>query len=183
MELLQSCTDISHRFAHYLFFSSAVVFKLCRARQWCFHALLKNPKWLHNWNRSFWQISGLVQDYSNCSALAMESLQSCTKPLKWGFWRLYINSSPPSAAYMHQWIGSALVQIMDCRLYGAKPLSEPVLGYCQLDRVSSGQGKVREIPDLAKVREKSGNFGEGQGKKMNVGKSQGKVREFTFSTT
>ena len=32
-------------------------------------------------------------------------------------------------------------------------------------RVSSGQGKVREIPDLAKVREKSGNFVEGQGKK------------------
>ena len=31
-------------------------------------------------------------------------------------------------------------------------------------RVSSGQGKVREIPDLAKVREKSGNFDEGQGK-------------------
>ena len=34
-----------------------------------------------------------------------------------------------------------------------------------IHRVSSGQGKVREIPDLAKVREKSGNFGEGQGKK------------------
>ena len=31
-------------------------------------------------------------------------------------------------------------------------------------RVSSGQGKVREIPDLAKVREKSGNFVERQGK-------------------
>ena len=31
-------------------------------------------------------------------------------------------------------------------------------------RVSSSQGKVREIPDLAKVREKSGNFVEGQGK-------------------
>ena len=31
-------------------------------------------------------------------------------------------------------------------------------------RESSGQGKVREIPDWAKVREKSGNFVEGQGK-------------------
>ena len=31
-------------------------------------------------------------------------------------------------------------------------------------RVSSGQGKVKEIPDLEKVREKSGNFVEGQGK-------------------
>ena len=37
------------------------------------------------------------------------------------------------AAYMHQWIGSAMVQIMDCRLFGAKPLSKPMLGYCQLD--------------------------------------------------
>ena len=40
-----------------------------------------------------------------------------------------INSSPPSAAYMCQWIGSALVQIMACRLFGDKPLSKPVLGF------------------------------------------------------
>ena len=44
-----------------------------------------------------------------------------------------INSSPPSAAYMRQWIGPALVQIMACRLFGDKPLSKPTLGYCQLD--------------------------------------------------
>ena len=44
-----------------------------------------------------------------------------------------VNSSPPSAAYMHQWTGSALVQVMACRLFGAKPLSEPMLPYCQLD--------------------------------------------------
>ena len=36
-------------------------------------------------------------------------------------------------------------------------------------RVSSGQGKVREIPDLGKVRE----FCWRSGKKMNIGKSQG----------
>ena len=44
-----------------------------------------------------------------------------------------VNSSPPSAAYMHQWIGSALVQIMAYHLFGAKPLSKPMLGYFQLD--------------------------------------------------
>ena len=44
-----------------------------------------------------------------------------------------INSSPPSAAYMQQWIRSPLVKIMACRLFGAKPLSEPMLEYCQLD--------------------------------------------------
>ena len=45
----------------------------------------------------------------------------------------WVNSSPPSAAYMRQWIGSALVQIMACHLFGAKPLPQPVLAYCQLD--------------------------------------------------
>ena len=43
-----------------------------------------------------------------------------------------LNSSPPSAAYMRQWIGSALIQIMAWRIFGAKPLSKPMLGYCQL---------------------------------------------------
>ena len=40
----------------------------------------------------------------------------------------WLNSSPPSAAYMHQWMRLALVQIMACHLLGAKPLSKPVLG-------------------------------------------------------
>ena len=38
-----------------------------------------------------------------------------------------------SAAYMHQWIETALVQIMACCLFGTKPLSKPRLFYCQLD--------------------------------------------------
>ena len=37
---------------------------------------------------------------------------------------------PPSAAYMRQLIGPALAQIMACRLFGDKPLSKPMLGYC-----------------------------------------------------
>ena len=43
------------------------------------------------------------------------------------------DSSPPSAAYLRQWIRSGLVQIMACRLFGAKSLSKPAVGYCQLD--------------------------------------------------
>ena len=43
------------------------------------------------------------------------------------------NSSPLSPAYMHQWIGSALVQIMACRLFATKPLYKPALDYYQLD--------------------------------------------------
>ena len=46
---------------------------------------------------------------------------------------LIVNSSPPSAAYMRQWTGSASVQIIACRLYDIKPLPEPMLTYCQLD--------------------------------------------------
>ena len=44
-----------------------------------------------------------------------------------------VNSSPPSAANMRQWISSAFFLIMACRLFGAKPLSKPMLGYSQLD--------------------------------------------------
>ena len=40
---------------------------------------------------------------------------------------------PPTDAYMRQPIGSALVQIMACRLVGAKPLSKPMLVYYELD--------------------------------------------------
>ena len=39
----------------------------------------------------------------------------------------------PSAAFMRQRIRSALVQIMACRLFGAKPSSKPMPGYFQWD--------------------------------------------------
>ena len=45
----------------------------------------------------------------------------------------FFNSSPLSATYMRQSIGSALVQIMACRLFGTKPLSEPILDYHLLE--------------------------------------------------
>ena len=35
----------------------------------------------------------------------------------------YLNSFPPNAAYMRQWIGQAMVHVMACRLFGAEPLS------------------------------------------------------------
>ena len=45
----------------------------------------------------------------------------------------HFHSFHPRAANMWQWIGSALVQIMACRLLGTKPLSKPMRSYCQLD--------------------------------------------------
>ena len=53
------------------------------------------------------------------------------------FDHILINSYPPSAAYimyMRQWTGSALVQVMTCRLFGDKPSPAPMLDYYQLDR-------------------------------------------------
>ena len=43
---------------------------------------------------------------------------------------LYFKSLRPSDAYMRQKPNPSLVQIMACRLFGAKPLSEPMLEYC-----------------------------------------------------
>ena len=54
------------------------------------------------------------------------------QPFNFGILRTNINLSPPSA-YMRQWSGSSLVQVMACRLFGDKPLNEPMLAYYQLD--------------------------------------------------
>ena len=43
-----------------------------------------------------------------------------------------LDSSPLSAAYMRQWFWSAYVQIMACHIFGAKPLSKPMLAYWPL---------------------------------------------------
>ena len=44
----------------------------------------------------------------------------------------WVDSSLLSAAYMRQWTRSSLVQVMACRLLGAKPLPKPMLTYCHL---------------------------------------------------
>ena len=54
-------------------------------------------------------------------------------PVHMVHFRHSFNLSPPRAAWMCQWIGSVLVRIMACRLLGTKPLSKPMLDYCQLD--------------------------------------------------
>ena len=44
-----------------------------------------------------------------------------------------INSLRPKDAYVRHQLKSALAQIMACRLFGAKPLSEPMLYYFQFN--------------------------------------------------
>ena len=48
-------------------------------------------------------------------------------------WQLLFNSLRANDAYMHQQPRTSLVQIKASRLFGAKPLSEPMLEYCQWD--------------------------------------------------
>ena len=56
-----------------------------------------------------------------CEMAAILSWPHCVNPLRL------------SEAYMCQWTRPSLVQIMACRVFGAKPLSEPIVYYCQLD--------------------------------------------------
>ena len=46
-------------------------------------------------------------------------------------WLALVSSSSSSAAYVRRWIGAALLQVMAYRLFGTKPLPEPI--HCQLD--------------------------------------------------
>ena len=69
-----------------------------------------------------------------CGVICGYVREKMSMSLLWHNFTLFkFNSSPPSATYMCQWIGLALVQIMACHLFGAKSLSKPVLCYCQLD--------------------------------------------------
>ena len=67
-------------------------------------------------------LQNFVTKICNCKGKIAQSLQS---NFQWIF-----NSSPLSAAYMCQWIGSTLVQVMAWRRTGAKPLPTPMLIYC-----------------------------------------------------
>ena len=53
---------------------------------------------------------------------------------------------------MHHWTGSSLVQVMACRLFGAKPLPEPMLTYCQFVPFRTNFSKiVMEVQTLTKM--------------------------------
>ena len=52
----------------------------------------------------------------------------CIGPVQWN-----LNALRPRCAYVCQKTRPSLAQIMACCLIGAKPLSEPMLTYCQFD--------------------------------------------------
>ena len=55
---------------------------------------------------------------------------------------MVVNSYPASATCMRQRTGLALVQIIACRLFGAKLLPEPILTYCQSDTKEQTSVKI-----------------------------------------
>ena len=55
-----------------------------------------------------------------------------------------VNLPPHSAAYVRRWIGSALLQIMVCRLFGTKPLSGQTFRYSE--ELSPGPLVYRNTP-------------------------------------
>ena len=72
------------------------------------------------------------------------------------YFTMCVNSSPPGVEYMCQWIRSALVQIMVGCLFGTKPLSKPMLGYCQLDLKE--QTSVTLLPKYKNFHSQKLNF-------------------------
>ena len=117
--------------------SATNVVQLWLARKACVLGTLRGVAIEHH-NLEIWVVKGYTFIYTDQSAIWYDqysfviyinaSLYSPT--LRRSF--LINNSSPPNAAYIRQWIWPALVQIMACRLFGAKPLSKPMPRFCQL---------------------------------------------------
>ena len=83
---------------------------------------IMNPNWKY-YSHSSWRFH--TRKIHCCHPKALHILQLFTA--------IRFNSSSPSATYMDRWTGAALVQVMDWRRIGAKPLPEPMFIYCQLD--------------------------------------------------
>ena len=54
----------------------------------------------------------------------------------------WVNSSPPSAAFMCQWIWLALIQIMACCLFGTKPLVKTNAGLLSIGPLQTNFSEV-----------------------------------------
>ena len=89
----------------------------------CWHIDHWSPGNIFQWN---WNKNTIISIQENvfetviCEMSAILSQPQC------------VNSTPPSATYMRHWTRSALVQIMACRLFGAKPLPEPMLTFREI---------------------------------------------------
>ena len=69
----------------------------------------------------------LMEHWHNKSMEFCQNVAKCLFSKSW-----LLTHHTPSVTYMRQWIGRALVQVMVCRLFDAKPLPEAMVTYCQL---------------------------------------------------
>ena len=76
------------------------------------------------------------------------------------------NSRGIRSLFIRQWIGSTLVQIMACRLFGPKPLSEPTRTHCQLGHLVQTsvkfKSKYKKISFIKNTFEKMSCFNQGK---------------------
>ena len=99
-----------------------------------FHISQVKPvkKWLYELNIYSFKIEIPLTEKLKSGA----SVTSTPNPQKSNNFEIRINikCTPTynSAAYMCQWIGSEIDKIMACCLFGTKPLSKAMLGYCQV---------------------------------------------------
>ena len=111
--------------------------KLARALQWeCSFSSEKSneftdqqDRFCFNHTSAFYTNNDIENNTDKSQMRDMNSNQKFTLPY---FGVMCFNPSPPIVANIHRWTGSALVQIMVCSLFGTKPLSKSMLGYCQL---------------------------------------------------
>ena len=90
------------------------------------HTCVTGPQWVTNWIiRNRFQRDGNQNIFVRENDFKMSSA-NCEPFCP------YVNSLRLGDTYMRQWTMSFSVQIMACRLFGAKPLCEPMMVCCQL---------------------------------------------------
>ena len=77
------------------------------------------------------------------SSMKMHLKMSSANFLAILFWPQYVTSSPPSAAYMCQWIGSLLVQVMACHLLGAKPSPQTMYDILSIKPLGTSEIQIK----------------------------------------
>ena len=96
------------------------------------HFRTGTPVWFHQW---IWNDAQNLRYYCRCALLFCEVIHQISRPHRLKNWRLESNLGkiirPVTAIKSLRF--ALLVQVMVCCLFGAKPLPEPRLAYCQLD--------------------------------------------------
>ena len=123
--LAQECMGLNGYPAHFIFVADklALNYHLICENTW--GSILSEPETFLSGSYSFITVWKALQHIVCCL-----QRNHATTQLHFLWKVLQLNSSPPSAAYMCQWIRPALVQIMACCLFGSKPLSKLMLEYC-----------------------------------------------------